>query len=74
MPLALLRPGNRARIVSLNGGRGFTRRLTSMGMHPGVELSVVRGGIPGPVVVKVQESRFAIGRGMAHRVFVEPLS
>ncbi len=73
MPLTMLRLGQRATVVAIQGGRGFVQRLTSMGIYPGIELSLVRGGIPGPVIVKVKESRFLLGRGMAHRVLVSPL-
>jgi len=74
MPLMMLQPGRRARVIQVQGGRGLTRRLASMGILPGVVVSLVRGGPGGPAIVDVQGSRFIIGRGMAHRVMVQELN
>jgi len=73
MPLTMLRPGTRARVTAVCGGRGFNQRLASMGILPGAELVMVKGGVGGPVIVEVLGSRFVLGRGMAHRVMAEPL-
>lgn len=70
MPLMMLRPGSRARVVEIRGGRGVRRRLSSMGIYPGEVLALVRGGRGGPVIVEARGSRIVIGRGMAHRVMV----
>ena len=73
MPLTMLSAGCSARVTVVHGGRGFNRRLASMGILPGAELLLVKGGIDGPVIVEVLGSRFILGRGMAQRVMVEPL-
>ena len=70
-PLMMLRPGDRAKVVEVQGGRGVRQRLSSMGVYPGEYVSLVRGGRGGPVIVEVRGSRVVIGRGMAHRVMVE---
>lgn len=74
MPLALLRPGNSATVTAVRGGRGFNRRLASMGILPGVQVRMVSGAFGGPVIIEVRGSRVVVGRGMAHRVVVEPAS
>ena len=74
MPLMMLQPGRRARVVQIQGGRGLTQHLASMGILPGVVLSLIMGGPGGPVIVDLRGSRVIIGRGMAHRVMVEPLA
>jgi len=74
IPLALLRPGTLGRVIAVQGGRGFNRRLASMGILPGAEIRMVRGGFGGPVIVEVRGSRVLVGRGMAHRVMVEPVA
>ena len=43
-----------------------------MGILPGTELVLLKGGPGGPVIVDVLGSRFMLGRGMAQRVMVEP--
>jgi len=45
-----------------------------MGIFPGVELLLVKGGFGGPVIVEVRGSRIILGRGMAHRIMVAPLA
>ncbi len=72
MPLAMLSPGERARVVDVRGGRSFVRRLTSLGVIPGTALEVVQNGLAGPLIVKLKESRLALGRGMSHRIMVAP--
>ncbi len=72
MPLLMLEPGHRATVTKVRGGRGFIHRLASMGILPGAAVSLVRGGPGGPVIVQVCGSRVIIGRGMAHRIMVQP--
>jgi Fe2+ transport system protein FeoA len=50
----------------------FMRRLTDMGLTPGVTLTVVKSApFLGPIEITVRGSRLALGRGMAKRIFVE---
>ncbi len=63
-------PEGNYRIVELIGGRGFVRRLSYMGLHPNVELSVTASSLQGPVRVAVGGTQFGLGRGMASRVLV----
>ena len=73
LPLTLLPPGTRARVVSVEGGFGFVRRLAEMGISPGIQVLSLRGGTGGPVIIEVRSSRLVMGRGMAQRVKVTPL-
>lgn len=68
--LTALRAGARARVKELAGGESFRGRAMSMGLIPGCEVQVVRGGGFGPVVVAVGGARLAVGHGMARRVMV----
>ena len=57
----------------VRGGHGMRRRLTSMGIVSGVEITMVRGGSSGgPIIVSIGGGRFGLGRGMAHRIIVTP--
>ncbi|MFP4175719.1 MAG: ferrous iron transport protein A [Candidatus Brocadiia bacterium] len=71
IPLMMLLPGQKASVVEVRGGRGITSKLSSMGLFPGAELSIVSGGPGGPVIAEVRGSRVVLGRGMAHRVLVQ---
>ena len=72
--LSSLRPGARARVTTVEGGHAMAQRLAAMGVYTGVNLLVVRGGRDGPVITDVRGTRIIIGRGMASRVIVTPLS
>ena len=74
MPLDMLTPGHRAKVVAMYGGREFNRRLASIGILPGTEVTLVRRGATGPVIIEVRGSQFVLGRGMAQRVLVERLT
>ena len=65
--------GVTVRIDTIDGGRGMTGRLASMGLVPGVEVEVISGRRGGPVLVGLHGCRIAIGCGMADRIVVEPV-
>jgi len=71
MPLTMLKPGKKARILSIRGGRGAQARLASMGLIPGTVIEVVRSSYSGPFVIAVREGRMIIGHGMAQKIFIE---
>jgi len=69
--LTELKPGEQATVVSIHGGRGIQVRLRSLGLVEGQmlrKLSALAWG--GPVVVEVNRTQVAIGRGMAARILV----
>jgi len=70
IPLAFC--NGRARIVNIYGGRGLIRKLYSLGLLPGEIVRVVNN-MGGPILVEVRGSRVAIGRGMAMKIYVEPV-
>jgi len=70
IPLSMLAPGERARLLKVNGGEGLTSRLNALGLTPGVEVSVIQDA-GGPLLLSVRDSRLAVGRGMAQKILVE---
>ena len=74
MPLAMARPGESVRMVGIRGGRRLRKRLADLGLTPGTEIRVVRANVMGPLILAFKDDvRIAVGRGMAHRIQVEPL-
>ena len=73
--LTKLTVGQKAHIVDIAGGRLLLTRLSRMGIHKGIVLSMVSTPIikRGPVVVSASGSQVAIGHGMAAKIMVEPL-
>ena len=70
MPLTFVKPGNEVTLIDIDGGRGLRSKLYSMGLFPGVRLSVL-GQKGGPMMIAVRDTRLAIGAGMAKRIIVE---
>ena len=64
----------RARILNINGGFGFQRRLRVMGVREGQILKVIsRQPFRGPFTISIGGTNITIGRGMAHKIAVEVL-
>lgn len=73
LPLSGLKRGERARVLSLRGGREFQHRILSMGLSMGCEVEVMQTDATeaaGPVVVRAGETRLMLGHGMAEKVLV----
>ncbi|NIQ04800.1 MAG: ferrous iron transport protein A [Candidatus Korarchaeota archaeon] len=69
--LTHLRPGEVARVIRLEGGRGFQRHLRTRGLREGKLISLLTRQPRGPLVVKVDGIQLTLGRGMARKVVVE---
>jgi ferrous iron transport protein A len=68
-PLIDVGRGENVIIREIRGGRELIRRLSEMGFTPGSRIRVVVNS-GGPVIVVIGNSRTAIGRGMARKIFV----
>ena len=70
VPLAVIGSGKKVKLISVESGQGLRGRLTAMGLVPNIEFTVMNNGHPGPFIVKVRESKIALGRGMANKIMV----
>ncbi len=68
--LADMKPMEKGTVHLIDTGMRLYNRLASMGISDGTELKVVLNKKNGPIVIDVDGSRFAIGRGMAGKIFV----
>lgn len=68
MMLAQLRPGEMARIMAVEGGRGLRQKLSLRGIHEGSIIRMI--SCYGPITIEVNRSVVSIGRGMAQKVRV----
>ena len=69
-PIAVMPEGREVTVSRIAGGGESSRRLSELGLVPGARVQVVQNG-GGPVLLKVGEARFALGHGMALKVFVD---
>ena len=72
LPLDKLPVGERARIIDILGGRLLHRRLMSLGLRVGAEVSVLHHRGRGVVVLSAG-NRIALGGGVAEKLVIEPL-
>lgn len=60
------------RVIVIDGGHRVRAHLNTLGIHVGDWLTVVeRAPFRGPVLVEVNGTRLALGRGVASKVQVE---
>jgi Fe2+ transport system protein FeoA len=75
MDLSRLGNGESGVVVELQGGEKFLSAMKAMGILPGV--AVVKKSaslLAGPVVLEKGSVQLAIGRAMARKIIVTPLS
>lgn len=65
-----LAPGARAVVSGLRGGGQFASRLAGMGISVGCAIEVLRNPAHGPVLIRVRDTRVALGRGEAAKIAV----
>ena len=73
--LATIPINTEAEIVRINAGFRATQRLSDLGLVPGTRVKVV-GEAPfhGPLRLVVRGTQLALGRGLAEKVIVRPIS
>ncbi|HHV80511.1 TPA: ferrous iron transport protein A [bacterium] len=70
-PLSMLKTGERGKIVRIEGGMMVIKRLTDLGFVPEQEVEVIRSAPRGPVAIKIKGAVYALGRGIADKIYVE---
>lgn len=69
--LVALPNGTKAIVRGLDGGSPFASRLAAMGLVVGSRLEVLQNGGHGPLLIRVSDTRIALGRGEAAKIRVE---
>ncbi len=70
VPLGLLRLGDKAEVVELIPGKHPCARMEDMGLRAGKTVEMLNNEGRGALLIKVDESRLAMGRGMAMKILV----
>lgn len=71
LPLDLLSPGERARVVDIDGEPELVHRLKELGIQEGTELQLVQSG--NPCIIAIDNQRFSFRGENAAAILVEPL-
>ena len=74
LPLALTKQGERLVIKEFTGGTTSRMRLHTMGLRPGDKIQVITNHHKGQMVIALNDNRFVIGRGLAEKILVQPLT
>jgi Fe2+ transport system protein FeoA len=69
--LGTVKSGQLVQISSLKGGHHFLSRLASLGFTPGAKLQVIQNYGHGPIIVRLRDTRVALGRGEAEKILVQ---
>ena len=74
IPLTYLSYHKKARIITIDGGHGFRRKLHVLGIREGQLVTIVsKQPLRGPLTIAVGKSQMTLGRGMASKILVEEL-
>jgi len=66
--------GKTAIVKALHGGYGALLTLREMGINEDSVIKIVRKPMIGPIIVEVNGTKIAIGRGLASKVEVDILN
>lgn len=69
MPLNGVAIGRYAEINNIQGSERICKKIMEMGLNKGIVIQMVRND-EGPLIIKIGETRLALGRGMAQKVIV----
>ena len=74
MPLNYIIRNRAAKIIRIEGGHGFQRKLHVMGIRVGQIVTVIsRQPFRGPITISIGSCQMTLGRGMAQKIIVEEL-
>ena len=73
MPLSMANKDKLLKITNIVGGRNVKQRLSALGLYPGSVIKMVTNDFGGPLIVEVNNSKIAIGRGMAQKILVNEI-
>ena len=72
MPLSFAQEGELGIVQEFMGGAGAQLRLATLGLRKGDEVEVITNRGAGQLVVAVNGTRLALGRGIAKKIMVKP--
>ena len=66
----MAKEGDTIHVDRVECGCGLKKRLCDLGLYDKTTIRVVKNDVSGPVIVCVKDSKLAIGRGQANKIFV----
>lgn len=65
--------GTKLEILELECGKDFCRRLCDLGLFPEAEVEIIKNDKSGPIIIKILESKIALGRGEAKKIYAKAI-
>ena len=65
--------GDRVKIECVECGMNFRRRLVDLGLFDGAEIEIYKNDRFGPLILKIFNSKIALGRGQASKIYGEKI-
>ncbi len=69
MPLTFASENEIVEVVRIEGGHGAYAKLMEMGIIPSAKIKMLYNA-KGPVIIAVNDSKYAIGKGIASKIIV----
>lgn len=70
-PLIQFDVGDKIKIECVKCGRNFKNRLCDLGLYDGSEIEIIKNDKSGPLIIKIFNSKIALGRGEANKIHGE---
>lgn len=67
--LSQFKKGENIKILSVGCGREFARRLCALGLFEETEIEIIKNDNSGPIIVKIMNSKIALGQGEACKIY-----
>ena len=67
--LIQFKPGDQIKIMNLDCGQAFAKRLCELGVFNGMAIEIIKNDKFGPLIIKIFDSRIALGRGQASKIY-----
>jgi len=64
---------DKLKIKHLDCGYGFKRRLAELGLFESVEVEIIKNDNFGPLIIKIFDSKIALGRGEAQKIYAQKI-
>jgi ferrous iron transport protein A len=71
LPLIMAPCGKELQVTGFRAGKNLARRLAELGFNEHSKVRVIRSDDHGALIVQLNDSRFALSRGMAMKIMVE---